>query len=120
MKPQYLIIFLFLILVIPTIGIVQADTTFDDMNGMGNYVYLQSGELAAEHGGGCSLFTRTIVDLIPGFLSLIILIAGALVFVFGYRRAEEQRIKIMILSFIIIILGLVFVSSISGIIISVC
>jgi hypothetical protein len=65
----------------------------------------------------CSDFTRGMTYLIPGFMALAVLIAGGVVFAIGFQK---NNIKTLMASFIIIILGLVFVQIISGIVITAC
>jgi hypothetical protein len=65
----------------------------------------------------CTSFTTTMVYLIPGFLALAVLIAGGVVFALGF---QDNDIKKMIASFVIIILGLVFIQIIAGISVATC
>jgi len=65
----------------------------------------------------CTAFTQTMTYLIPGFMVLAILIAGGVVFAIGFQRND---IKTLIASFVVIIVGLVFVQIISGIVVTTC
>ena len=65
----------------------------------------------------CTSFTTTMTYLIPGFIALAVLIAGGIVFALGFQKND---IKTILFSFIIIILGLLFVGVIAGIAIATC
>lgn len=68
--------------------------------------------------GSCSALTKTAAYLIPGFMALIILIAGGLVLLKGF--GELIDVGAILIGFVTIIIGLCLLPAVSQLVISTC
>ena len=86
------------------------------VSGWSNSIRLDAGSPSLPI-SSCSDFTKTMTYLIPGFLALAVLIAGGVVFALGFQKND---LKIMLVSFIIILLGITFVAVVANLAILTC